>query len=204
MTNVLAVVAHPDDDVLGPGGTLLRHIAEGDAVRVLMICTAPAPEYRMTGRRLLEAGRVAKAAGWELQHGNQPTLALDIAETTRVVEEYLDDAEIVYTHHRDLNRDHRTVHEAVRVATRPFATGVKAVRCFNTPSASEWGDPFVPNYFVTVDVERKVELLDWYASELRLNPHPRSVDGVMCHAEFWGRSVGLEGVEPFVTLWERR
>lgn len=204
MARVLAVVAHPDDEVLGPGGTLLRHVAEGDEVRVLMVCTALSAQYRMTGRRLLDAAKVAKAAGWELIAGAQPTLGLDIATVTALVEAHVTETDLVYTHHLDLNRDHRLIHEAVRVATRPFASQVRAVRTFNTPSASEWGEPFNPNHFVAVDPERKVALLGHYASELRSTPHPRSTDVVRTHAAFWGSHAGLPAAEPFHTLWERR
>ena len=203
---VLAVVAHPDDEVLGIGGTLLRHVAEGDAVRVLIVCSQLDPDLRMDASRIESATAVAKEAGWALGFGWLPTLSLDIASVTTLIEARLGDAETVYTHHLDLNRDHRTIHEAVKVATRPFASEVKAVRTFHTPSASEWGDPFVPNLFVDVDsvMDRKLRLLDHYRDEMRPGPHPRSPDGVLAHAEFYGRSAGLTAAEPLHTLWERR
>lgn len=203
-TDVLCIAAHPDDEVLGPGGTLLRHVAEGDRVRVLIVCSGFDLSLRMDAARLADAERVADQAGWELILGHQPTLALDIAAVTALVERELGGAEAVYTHHADLNRDHRTVLEAVKVATRPFISGVRSLRTFHTPSASEWGEPFAANHFVAVDPEAKLGLLEHYRSELRPNPHPRSPDGVLCHAEFWGRSVGLAAAEPFHTLWERR
>ena len=200
---VLAVVAHPDDELLGVGGTLLRHVTDGDAVRVLIVCSQLDPDLRMDASRIEGVTTVAKEAGWSIEFGWQPTLALDIAKTTALVEQRLGSADLVYTHHLDINRDHRAIHEAVKVATRPFASAVRAVRCFSTPSSTEWGDPFNPSYFVAVD-GRKYDLLRHYAAEMRPNPHPRSLDGVMSHDESWGRRVGLTAAEPFVTLWERR
>jgi len=200
---VLAVVAHPDDELLGVGGTLLRHVAEGDDVRVLIVCSRIDPDLRMGANRIEAAVAVAKEAGWQIGFGWGATLDLDVGETTRLVEAKLGDSDIVYTHHLDLNRDHRTLNEAVRVATRPFVSRVRAVRFFSTPSASEWGEPFIPTYFVAPD-PRKYDLLAHYASEMRENPHPRSVDGVMSHDEHYGRMAGMTAAEAFTTLWERR
>ena len=201
---VLAVVAHPDDEVLGPGGTLLRHVDEGDEVRVLIVCSVLDEALRMTPSRLEDAQAVADDAGWDLTWGGLATLALDVAEVTALIEVHLADVDLVYTHHRDLNRDHRLVHEATVVAARPWTTTVRAIRTFETPSASEWGEPFIPDYFVGIYLDAKTALLSHYASELRSVPHPRSVANVSSHAAFWGASVGYAAAEPFRTLWERR
>lgn len=203
-TRVLALVGHPDDELLGVGGTLLRHVAEGDDVKVLIVCSQIDPDLRMFASRIESATTVAKETGWLVGFGWLPTLALDIADTTRLIEQKLGDAEIVYTHHLDHNRDHRTIHEAVRVATRPWTCGVRAVRTFVTPSASELGDPFAPDHFVAIDLERKLDLLDYYATEMRPAPHPRSQAAIGAHAAYWGSHVGLAAAEPFHTLWERR
>jgi len=201
---VLCVAAHPDDEVLGVGGTLLRHVRDGDAVSVLIACSELDLSLRMDAARLMDAKEVALTGGWELAFGGLSTLSLDPSRLTAIIEAYTATADVVYTHHADLNRDHRAVLEAVTVATRPWVSRVSAVRCFNTPSASELGAPFTPNHFVAIDIEAKARLLAIYGSELRADPHPRSEGGIRAHADFYGRSAGLSAAEPFVTLWERR
>jgi N-acetylglucosamine malate deacetylase 1 len=200
MARILAVVAHPDDEVLGIGGTLLRHVAEGDEVRVHIACCGYGLRERAS--RVADAYAVAAEMGTDLSLGDDPQLGRGPMDFDELVARTKPD--IVYTHHADLNSDHRLVLEAVKVATRPFASQVRALRCFETPSSTEWGEPFRPNHFVSIDLAAKTALLAHYASELRPAPHPRSAAVLGAHALLWGSHVGMTAAEPLHTLWERR
>jgi LmbE family N-acetylglucosaminyl deacetylase len=197
VARVLIVAAHPDDELLGVGGTLLRHVAAGDEVSVHIECLRD-------GRDFAERAQVAASIkadvgyhritfGDSLQLGYEvPTLAID--------------ADIVYTHHPgDLNRDHRLVSEAVQVACRPFTANVQSLRYFDTPSSTEWGSGFVPNLFVDIDAHlaEKVHLVARYETEVRPFPHPRSQDALIDRARYWGQVSGYRAAEAFVVARER-
>lgn len=184
MTRVLVAACHPDDEVLGVGGTVLRHRAAGDEVRLTTWFPC----------------RIDPAPGVE-----RHLLGLDHPEN--IVQDW--QPEIVYTHHDgDINADHRALSEAVLVACRPYAApSVKSIRMFETPSSSEWGArPFVPNLFVDISeyVHRKVDAMrESYASEMRDWPHPRSEKALLDRAGYWGQQVGMRYAEPFRVVRER-
>lgn len=188
---VHVIVAHPDDEVLGVGGAILRHRDAGDRVRVTIACTAG---LRGDGR--VEAAHAAAAAmGTELEVLEYDQLGY------RVPEFNVGDADIVYTHHPgDLNRDHRLVAEGARVACRPYASGVRSLRFMDTASSTEWGEPFRPSLYVDLTgvLWRKLDILTTcYESELREPPHPRSTWGLKYRARYWGSIAGLEVAEAF-------
>jgi N-acetylglucosamine malate deacetylase 1 len=216
--NVLVVAAHPDDEVLGPGGTVLRHGKAGDDVTVLIACTGTNLRYgsEETAELLDAAREVGELLSVRLVLGELPDQALDTLALPTVVEVVEREiaaagAEVVYVHHwGDINRDHRILCEATVVATRPYAApGVRAVRCFETPSSTEWGPPgqapFVPNLFVDVaDVlEAKIDAFGRYRSEVRPAPHPRSLDALADRARYWGSVSGLAAAEPFAVMRDR-
>lgn len=189
---VLCIAAHPDDEVLGVGGTLLRHKTD-DRVWIVLAnrCrTDSEMESREAGRRMgIEYERL-----WETER--------TIADA---VNDYMPD--IVYTHSMaDLHADHRAVHEAVLVACRP-GSGVKAIYAFETPSATDWsGRVFDPRLFVDVrdTIEDKMHAMEAYGSELRALPHPRNVDSLYHRGLYWGQRAGVEYAEAFEVIRECR
>lgn len=216
---VLVVAAHADDEVLGPGGTILRHVQAGDEVSVLIACLGKHLSYDPDQTASLHAAatEVGELLSVRLAIGRLPDQALDLISLPDVVE-VVDreiraaDAELVYTHHwGDINRDHRILCEATAVATRPYAApGVRAVRCFETPSSTEWGTaaglpPFVPNLFVDVSdtLDAKIHAFSRYQSEVRPAPHPRAPTALADRARYWGSVSGLDAAEPFVVTRDR-
>jgi N-acetylglucosamine malate deacetylase 1 len=194
---VVAIVAHPDDELLGLGGTLLRHVAAGDEVRIHV---EVANGLRDRQKRLEAGVVIARAIGATFGYGWSTELGYLVPTID------LMDAEIVYTHHPgDLNRDHRLVSEAVRVACRPYTADVRSLRYFETPSSTEWGEGFTPNLFVDIGdhMDRKLELLGHYGSEMRPAPHPRSEESLRSRAAYWGSVSGFGAAEPFVVARER-
>lgn len=213
MTDVVAVVAHADDETLGPGGALARFVAEGR--HVVIAIAADCRTVRNPGAApglLPEAAEAAKILGVGApRFFGFPAMTLDRdpdeLRLTRAVEDLLkaEQPTIVLTHHvGDVNSDHRAVARAVAVACRPGGAHTPAaLLAFDTPSATEWGEiPFVPTVFIDIEatIERKLAALHCYASELRPAPHPRSAEMLRARAMYWGQIAGLHYAEPFVLV----
>jgi LmbE family N-acetylglucosaminyl deacetylase len=216
---VLVIAAHPDDELLGLGATVARHADAGDEVTSLVVSDGATSRYEEgADRTLQDAGRAAaRILGVrELRFLGLPDQRLDtlpILEVIQRVERVVGEISphIVYTHHwGDVNRDHRVVSEAVMVACRPIGPDhPKRLLCFETPSSSEWSstDPsltFIPNYFVdvTATIDRKLEAMACYATEVRPAPHPRSLEALRSRAQYWGQIVTRPFAEAFVLVRE--
>lgn len=184
------MVAHPDDEVLGVGGAILRHVADGDEVSVRIECM---DGLRNALSRTNDAKRVAGRMGTRLSFGESRQLGYEVPS-------FDIEADLYYTHHPDLNRDHRLVNEGVLVAARG-----KSVRTFETLSSTEWAtEPFMPNLYMAIDIFAKLACLREYASELRPWPHPRSLSAVLNLAQFRGSAALLQSAEAFHIVREVR
>jgi N-acetylglucosamine malate deacetylase 1 len=217
---VLVVAAHPDDEVLGCGGTIARHVAKGDEVSLLILTDGVGARavdgewVRLSCDRKQRSTALSRSAAILLGAGNvrQATLPdnqLDTVPLLRVVQ-LVDDSvgasDVVYTHHAgDLNIDHQITHQAVMTACRPMpGSTVKAIYAFEVPSSTEWASDqsFRPSYFVDISstLDKKMEALKAYDEEMRDFPHPRSYEAVEALAKWRGASVGLQAAEAFMTL----
>lgn len=213
MSHVLCLVAHPDDETLGCGGTLAKHAAAGDAVMVLYLSDGVgsrgdggAHERR---EQFIAAGKILCLEQYEYRNfpDNQfdTVPILDLArEIETVIESFKPN--IVYTHHGgDLNVDHQRVAEAVLIACRPKpGCTVKQILQFEVLSSTEWGPHwrrwFEPTHFVdiTATLETKIKAFSCYLDEVCEFPHPRSVEGIRALAQVRGMAVGVPAAEAFV------
>jgi N-acetylglucosamine malate deacetylase 1 len=215
---VLVIAAHPDDEVLGVGGTLIRHFKAGDEVRVLLVCSAHSIRYAEGEHdQPGDAQRAAHYLGARTTGLGFPDQRLDAGSNLELIQaleqqvrEFQPDA--VYTHHwGDVNADHVRIAEAVDVATRPFAAPfIRRLYGFHTPSSSEWtashrDRPFSPNIFsdITHELDRKLDAMRCYQSELRPYPHPRSLRSLRERAGLWGSVANMTAAEPLILLRAR-
>lgn len=210
---VLVVAAHSDDEVLGVGGTITRHILCDDSVTVAIAadCRTARPGHREppalhpasieTSNILGTTLRFLGFPGMSLADG--PELGLTCA-VEAVIHEVKPDT--VYTHHpSDPNSDHRAVAAAVMVATRPIGPEApRRVFCFETPSSTEWcwQPTFAPNFFVdvTATFDKKLLAMACFTAELRPPPHPRGIEALRARAAYWGQVAGVTCAEPFVLV----
>ena len=217
MSRVLVLAAHPDDEVLGMGGTIAVHVDRGDEVRVVVVTDGSSTQYpgdaAIRAQKEDEALRAARELGvTDYVHLDLPDMRLDTVphvEVNGVVEEHVRDvaAQVVYTAHPDVNRDHRILFDSVAVATRPVpGQTVRRLLTYAPTSSTEWTPAavnwFVPNWFVDVSgtIERKVAAFAQYETEQRDYPHPRSERAIRATAEFYGASCGCDHAEPFVVV----
>lgn len=188
----MCVAAHPDDEVLGVGGTLLRHIAAGDEVRVVLA-------HRCRTDSELESREAERRMGAPYER---------LWETSRSIGDAVSGfmPELVYTHAAaDLHHEHQDVMQRTLVACRPLS-GVRTLLAFETPSATDWsGRPFLPQRFHDIDdvIEDKLHVWGAYASEARAQPHPRNDDALYTRAMFWGQRVGIDFAEAFEVVRDR-
>jgi LmbE family N-acetylglucosaminyl deacetylase len=217
MSRVLVLAAHPDDEVLGMGGTIAVHADRGDAVRIVCVTDGSSTQYPGDGAKRAQKEEEARRAAAELGvsdyvHLDLPDMRLDTiphVDINRVVEEHLHDVapEVVYAPHPDVNRDHQALFDSVAVATRPVPSqSVRRVLTYAPASSTEWtpagANWFVPNWFVdvTATLERKLAAFGHYATEARHYPHPRSERAIRAAAELYGATCGCEYAEPFVLV----
>lgn len=199
MSRVMAIVAHPDDEILGVGGTLIKHVGKGDKVYCLIlgegVTSRKGIDDSEQEEKLKKLKKQTKKAGEiigfeEIFFSDFPDNRFDevpLLEIIQAVEEYIDKIEpdLIYTHYYDdLNIDHRKTFEAVITATRPFGNySTKEIYCFETPSSTEWNfkndnNNFEPNHFVDISdhIDEKIKALKRYENEIREYPirdHPK-------------------------------
>lgn len=223
MTNSVAVIAaHPDDEVLGCGGTLARMASEGSAVHILLMADGETSRASRSGQtvdpgRLVARNAAAESACEILGCTSVEVLALpdnrldglELLDVVKYIEAFIHRYQpmTVLTHHAgDVNIDHRVVHDAVVTACRPQpGHPVKEMLFFEVVSSTEWrppgsAEPFEPNWFVDISMTlaKKLEALHAYKAEMREFPHPRSLKVVEALAQWRGATVGVEAAESFV------
>lgn len=217
---VLVVAAHPDDEVLGCGGTVARLAREGHDIHILVLgegSTSRSEQREQADISLVGALHenslaAAKTLGAkEVFMRNLPDNRFDtvpLLDIVKIVEELVAGLapEVIYTHHGgDLNIDHALTYRAVLTATRPVqGQSVREIYAFEIPSSTEWSfqrlEPiFRPNVFedVSETLEVKIKALSHYETETRPFPHPRSPEALRAIARRWGSVVGGEAVEAF-------
>lgn len=214
---VIVVAAHQDDEIIGCGGTMARHVAEGDEVHVVLMAdgvtsrgdTASSSQIDARNHSAEQASQVVGAESLHilgLPDNRMDTL--DLLDITQALEAVLDklQPQVVYTHHaHDLNVDHRLTHQAVMTACRPQpGSSAQEIYSFEVLSSTGWASPsaetaFVPNFFVDVSQQwqQKLTALQCYEQEMRAYPHARSTKGVEALAQYRGSSVGVKVAEAF-------
>lgn len=222
MKKVLVIAAHPDDEVLGMGGTIAQLVKSGCVVDVLIVTDGSSSQYRGSDHlaEIIEAKKketrnCADILGvCDIYYGELPDMKLDKTPhivINQVIEKLIDEIQpdTIFTHFwGDVNRDHQEVYKSTLVAVRPvIGQVVKELYCYRVPSSTEWtpnkGDTmFMPNVFVDIAdyAERKYKAFACYSTELREYPHPRSVQYLRETDKAAGLRVGMLAAEEFVLL----
>jgi LmbE family N-acetylglucosaminyl deacetylase len=211
MSNVLIVAAHPDDELLGVGGTAARHALAGDAVTAVVACESESLRYGCDVGQRGSLERAAKVLGvGEVVSLDFPDQRLDTVSLTELIAplEALSERlrpNIVYCQYGgDINRDHHLLFEAANVAFRPLEPWIEAVYSFYTASSTEWAYPrtFQPDTWTDISdtLEKKLEAFACYTNEIRTYPHPRSPEALRHAAHFWGNQCCMEAAEVFMTV----
>lgn len=224
---ILVFAPHPDDEILGCGGVMARHISEGDEVTVCIVTRGKAPLYDET---------VCIENGWPHQLYPEITKAhriLGVKETVflqlpcvvleseprniingkihEVIQRVAPDI-IFIPHFGDMQKDHTIVAEAVMVAVRPkYEHRVRYVYAYECLSETEWNIPhaancFIPNVFVDISefMGKKLSAMECYQSQLGDFPDPRSLEAVEALAKLRGSAMNAKAAEAFMLIREYR
>jgi LmbE family N-acetylglucosaminyl deacetylase len=209
---ILVIGAHPDDELLGCGGTVALHAARGEHVTSVIICEGESLRYGegSVGQREHAAAAAHLLGVKDLRLLGFPDQRLDtfpMLKIVQAIEQVVEEVQprIVYCQYGgDINYDHKVVFEAVLVATRPVLPHIRAVYAFDTASSTEWGYPrsFVPDTWVDIGatLERKLAAMACYASEVRPWPHPRSLEALRAKAAATGCQALMTAAEAFMTI----
>lgn len=208
--NILVAVAHPDDEVLGMGGTIAKHVANGDRVDICVFTVSYDPlwsdEYRAAVVKEQEA--VDKVLGIRLRyHLRFPTCELqgqkrmDLHQAFKGVLNAVNPDRVYCTAMEDFHSDHQEVFKTVLVNTRPIGGKKIEMMSFETPSSTEWGhEPFRPNMWVDISggfLGKKLEALQQYKQESKKRPHPRCEFSVQELGLLRGEQIGENAAEAF-------
>jgi len=212
---ILVVAAHPDDEILGIGGTLIKHVKCKDDVFCLILGEGATSrdgfkdkEVVMLHKQCQEAGKIIGFK--EIFLSKLPDNKFDsisLLEVVKKVEKHISKVkpDIIYTHHKgDVNVDHQITYQAVMTACRPCNPACpNEIYSFETLSSTEWqldqNMLFTPNVYVDIEkeIETKIKAMKTYKSEIRKYPHPRSVEGIKILASYRGLQSNLKYVEAF-------
>jgi LmbE family N-acetylglucosaminyl deacetylase len=217
---VLVIAAHPDDEILGCGGTIAKHVLEGDSVFALFMTKGVMSRKNSKNQkkqiRILQKESILanKIVGSKIiKQYDLPDNQMDTVNKLTIVQLLekqiqLIKPSIIYTHSNfDVNIDHTIVHEALVTSCRPLKSNdfIKTILFFEIPSSTEWQcspdySSFKPNWFVdiTKTFDIKKQSMNAYISELRPWPHPRSLEGIEVYAKYRGLYIGVDYAEAFI------
>lgn len=221
--NIFIIAAHPDDEILGCGGTIAKLVKQGNTAYTLILGEGVASRYDVKTphideeldklkKEMLKANDIVGIKQvFSAKFPDNRFDSMDLLDIVKEIEKIKDSIkpEIIFTHHfGDLNIDHQITHKAVLTATRPMKDEcVKEIYAFEIPSSTEWNSfskktAFIPNIFFDIadTIDIKVNAMREYKSELRDYPHTRSLQHIKELAKVNGTMVGLNYCERFILI----
>ena len=213
----MVIAPHADDEILGCGGTMAKHIAEGDEVKVLVVTKGIEELYseaeveviRGEAKKAHEYLGISESIFFDFPApvlDQTPSYKISIA-VSEVIKAYAPN--VVYLPHRgDLHKDHRMVFESSLVAIKPVNNcSVVDIYSYETLSETEWDAPFgddafIPNVFIDISdyIVSKKEAMKMFKSQLKAFPHSRSLECIDALAKFRGATVGKHAAESFMLI----
>ena len=215
-STIVIFAAHPDDDILGCGGTIAKLIQQGSKVHVVFMADGESSREDIVDidnlilQRKQNAKKALKILGCDsivfFDFPDNRLDSIELLDLVKRIEKIIDVYKpgTIFTHYAyDLNIDHQITHNAVVTACRPQPKYcVKELLFFEVPSSTEWNltEAFMPNYFVDISstLSLKIEALNVYKNEMKSFPHPRSIKAIESLSYYRGASSGCEAAEAFI------
>lgn len=220
--NILVFAPHPDDEILGCGGTMAKHIANGDDVYVCVVTTGKKPFFDDSVLTIVKKTREEQKKAHELIGIKKaifldyPAAAIEFVSRIQLNNSIREvifqvNPEIVYvSHYGDMQKDHELVFESVMVAVRPRGdTTVKKVYSYETLSETEWNAPyshkaFIPQRYVDISsfIDLKIKALSFFEAQLSPFPAARSLEAAASLAKYRGSTIHSLAAEAFMVIRE--
>lgn len=216
-SKILIIAPHADDEILGAGGTLLKLKDDGANLNWLLV-TTPSKNLNWSNQQLIkresQIEEISKTLGFEnFFKLNLPSTTLDriaFGEIVLAISEVIDKLkpnQLFIPHNGDVHSDHNIVYKAAISSSKSFRHPyIQRILVYETLSETEYGldrsKVFCPNLFVDISnyLEKKIELMKIYESEISDFPFPRSVDSIYALAKFRGSTAGYNAAEAFQIL----
>lgn len=218
---ILILSTHPDDETLGCGGAILRHIEAGDEVHWGIMTQGHEPQWSKSKieRKAEEVNQVANAYGMaSVEKLGFPTIKLDeqplgtVIDGIRSLAERIRPETVYLVHEGDVHTDHSITFRAAMSVFKAFymhKLGIKRILSYETLSSTEAAPPhstraFIPTVYkdITPFIEKKLEIMNLYASETQVDPMPRGPSAIRALARYRGATIGVEFAEAFVLIRE--
>jgi len=209
---ILIVAAHPDDEILGCGGTIDK-IKKNNQIKAIFL-TNGVSSRSINKSKILRRKNECLALFKYLKiekpsFYNFPDNQLDkipILKIVKIIEKEIKkfNPDIIFTHTENcLNNDHKITFQAVVTASRPIKkNNIKKIISFEVPSSTEWKiskKKFNPNLYIDIEknIKEKIKCLKFYNSEIKKYPHSRSEQGIKIFSQYRGLEAGLKFAEAF-------
>lgn len=218
---VLIVSVHPDDETLGCGGTILKHLKKGDEVYWMIVTKADESigfTKDFVSKRKYQIEKVSREYGFEkvyqLNFLSTRLQSVDFGEFVNSVSKVINNIkpEIIYMNNRsDVHTDHQITAQVLMSCTKSFRYPfIKKILMYECISETEMSPPFPENIFIpnvysdiTEFINKKLEIMSIYESEIQDPPLPRSLDNIRSLARYRGSSCGVDYAEAFMLVRER-
>ena len=220
MKKILIIAAHPDDEILGCGGTILKNIQNKNKVNILYISDGVGGRYKdklnkKINKDIIDRKNMAINASKFAKFKIIDFLGLENLELNKYKHNFINDKifdilkkikpDVIFTNHPgDNNIDHRITFESTYTACRPNNYfKINEFYTYEVPSSTDWASPsnpvFVPKKFVDITnfYKKKRRLLNFYKKELRKYPHPRSLKNIDALETYRGGMCGVQKAEAF-------
>ncbi|ADQ79102.1 LmbE family protein [Paludibacter propionicigenes WB4] len=221
MSNILIIAPHPDDEILGCGAVMRKHVLEGDDVYVIIMTNAHVGDPELYKEEVVASVRSEALEAHELL-GVKKTIFFDFpapaldqfpkykmsAKVSATISEY--NIQTVYIPWRgDIHIDHKVVYDISLVACRPVGDySVTRILAYETLSETEWCSPFgseafIPNVFVSVTFDEftsKIDAMKCYKSQLRDFPASRSIESLISLSKLRGSTINKQRAEAFMLI----
>ena len=220
MKKIVIIAPHPDDETLGCGGTILKHLSNGDEVYwIIMTSINGVKGYTKEKIKDRESQIDVVSELYKFKKTfklDYPVSSLDSVPFENIINSIsevfnLIKPEIIYIPYgKDAHSDHRVTYECAMACTKPFRYPfIKSVRIYQTLSETVFGEQdsqkgFLPNLFIDISdfLNKKIEIMKIYSDEILPHPFPRSELSIKSLAYLWGSSINTESAEAFISIRE--
>jgi LmbE family N-acetylglucosaminyl deacetylase len=218
--NILIVAPHADDEILGCGGIISRYKTEGNNVFVAIMTNASIGAPKLFSKDVIENVRKEALAAHNFLNVNQtffyefpapdlmnhPSFEISI-ELDKLIR-HLKISILFIPHRGDMHKDHAIIYYSSLVAARPINDcPIRSIYAYETLSETEWASPFadesfMPNVFIDIsnDLTHKLKAMQYFESQLKDPPHPRSLKTIEALATFRGATIGVKYAEAFMLI----